>query len=218
MSDIELVIFDCDGVLVDSEIISAKMLKTTLVNLNVDISIAYILANFVGRSYPTVLKEIEAEFNVRLPDNFGDVYRESLISEFEKSLTAIPFVRETIEALEIPYCVATSSSPQRVARSFAATGLTDLFAEHVFTASQVQHGKPAPDLFLFAAKNMGMNPEKCLVIEDSIAGIKAAQSAGMNVMRFVGGTHLVGAANLTDVKQFASFQDFFSIFPNLKKH
>ncbi len=219
-SEIDLVIFDCDGVLIDSEIISARMLKAELKTRDVEITLEHIIQNYIGRSYPTVLSEVQKTFDVVLDEDFGEKYRERLIAAFERDLEIIPNVEDMIKELNVPICVATSSSPKRVANSLRIVGLDKYFGENVYTASQVKNGKPAPDLFLFAAEKMGVKPDRCLVIEDSLAGVEAGVSARMNVVRFIGGSHLSGTSNIPAshgaLEIFDSFGQFFELCPELK--
>ena len=188
----DLVIFDCDGVLIDSEIISAQMLIDELALLGVNIDLAYVARNFLGRSYPTVMETIRQEFQLTLPPEFEEQYRARLLTSFERDLKIMPDVAGVVAALKIPFCIATSSSPIRAAKSLQLVGLGHLAGPQLFTASMVRKGKPAPDLFLHAAAQMGADPARCLVIEDSLTGIRAARAAGMTVWRFTGGSHLAG--------------------------
>ena len=217
-----LVIFDCDGVLIDSEIISAKMLVDELARLGVAIDLDYVARHFLGRSYPTVMQQIREEFGLNLPEAFEEQYRNRLLAAFERDLTIMPGIAEVIGALAVPYCIATSSSPRRARRSLEIVAFPGLEETPLFTASMVEHGKPAPDLFLLAAEKMGVKPRDCLVIEDSLNGIRAAHAAGMEVLRFTGGTHLQGR-DLTPpddarpAKTFDSFARFFQIVPQLRR-
>lgn len=220
-SGIDLVIFDCDGVLIDSEVISARMLVAELASRDVHITMDYVAHHFLGRSYPVVLQQIRCEFGVDLPPEFEIAYRANLLKAFETELKQIDGVRGVIEQLGPDYCLATSSSPPRLARSLEITGLTDLFEGRTTTASEVEHGKPAPDLFLLAAERRATAPERCLVIEDSENGIKAGLAAGMQVWRFTGGSHL---KSLTDAPEaaagaarvFTTFHDFYRLEPGLR--
>ena len=219
---VDLVIFDCDGVLIDSEIISAKMLVAELARLGVTIDLDYVARHFLGRSYPTVMQQIREEFGLNLPEAFEEQYRNRLLAAFERDLTIMPGIAEVIGALAVPYCIATSSSPRRARRSLEIVAFPRLEETPLFTASMVEHGKPAPDLFLYAAEKMGVKPADCLVIEDSLNGIRAAHAAGMEVLRFTGGTHLQGR-DLTPpddarpAKTFDSFARFFQIVPQLRR-
>jgi HAD superfamily hydrolase (TIGR01509 family) len=188
MRDFDLVIFDCDGVLIDSEIISARMLVAELSRLGLDIDLTYVEHNFLGRSYPVVMEVIRREFGLDLPPDFETRYRENLLAAFQKDLKVVPHVHEVLAGMGVPFCVATSSSPRRAEMSLALVKLSDLVAGKVYTSTMVQRGKPAPDLFLLAAKSMAADPARTLVIEDSLTGIRAGLAAGMQVWRFVGGS------------------------------
>lgn len=218
----DLVIFDCDGVLIDSEIISARMLVAELSKLGVTIDLDYVARHFLGRSYPTVMQQIRIEFGLTLPDSFEDAYREALLAAFQCDLQVVPHVREVLAGIGVPFCVATSSSPRRAAMSLGLVGLTDLVGTRLFTSTMVAHGKPAPDLFLLAAERMGADPARTLVIEDSLTGIRAGLAAGMTVWRFVGGSHLgpdtpPEPPDATPHRRLVSFASFFQIAPTLQK-
>jgi HAD superfamily hydrolase (TIGR01509 family) len=219
----DLVIFDCDGVLVDSEIISARMLVEELARLGVQIDLDYVARHFLGRSYPTVMAQIRREFGLDLPAAFEDQYRERLLEGFRRELKVMPGVGAVLDALAVPFCVATSSSPRRAEMSLDLAGLRERIGTRLFTASQVARGKPAPDLFLFAAAQMGADPAKTLVIEDSFTGLRAAHAAGMAVWHFVGGSHflnrrpLAGETDPAPQRQFDDFADFFQTVPALRR-
>jgi HAD superfamily hydrolase (TIGR01509 family) len=192
MRQVDLVIFDCDGVLIDSEVISAQMLIEALAGYGVAIDRDFVTRHFLGRSYPVVLSEIRTRFGVALPAEFEAEYRTRLLAAFEDRLTVIPGAAEALAAMTVPWCVATSSCPARAQRSLEICGLDRLVGDRIFTATMVSQGKPAPDLFLHAAATMGAAPGACLVIEDSLNGIRAARAAGMACWRFTGGSHLKG--------------------------
>ena len=220
MQPIDLVIFDCDGVLIDSEVISAAMLIAELKDHGVVVTREFVSRHFLGRSYPVVLREIREQYGVTLPDRFEADYRARLLAAFARDLRVMPGVVSVIGGLARPYCLASSSSPERVALSLDLTGLTDLFGPRIYTASRVARGKPAPDLFLFAAAEMGADPARCLVIEDTLIGVRAALAAGMQVWRFTGGSHLAGldlsAPDDARAHQaFDRFADFFTLRPDL---
>ncbi|MBT9382888.1 HAD family hydrolase [Pseudooceanicola sp. CBS1P-1] len=188
----DLVIFDCDGVLIDSEVISARMLVAELALRGIAIDLPYVARHFLGRSYPVVMQQIRQDFGVTLTADFEADYRNRLIAAFESELRIMPGVRAAIEGLRVPYMLATSSSPRRLESSLRIVGLSDLFAGRCVTASEVAHGKPAPDLFLHAAAKAGADPARCLVIEDSLPGLRAGLAAGMTTWQFTGGSHLKG--------------------------
>ena len=218
----ELVIFDCDGVLIDSEVISARMLIAELAGYGVTLDRAFVSRYFLGRSYPAVLAEVRTRFGVALPDQFEADYRARLLAAFQRDLKVMPGVRDCIDQLALPYCLATSSSPERLRQSLVLTGLTDLFGDRVYTASRVARGKPAPDLFLFAAAEMRAQPQNCIVIEDSLNGVTAGLAAGMEVWRFTGGSQLTGLdltppAEARAHREFSDFGAFFITCPELQR-
>ena len=221
MPPITLIIFDCDGVLIDSEIISARMLVAELARLGVSIDLAYVTRHFLGRSYPVVMQQIRQDFGLDLPPAFEAAYRERLLAAFEAELRIMPGVADVLGRVALPFCVATSSSQGRAERSLALVGLGHLAGPRLFTAAAVARGKPAPDLFLHAAAACGADPAACLVIEDSLTGIRAARAAGMEVWRFTGGSHLAGqggteAPDATPDRQFDRFEGFFGIDPRVR--
>lgn len=218
---VDLVIFDCDGVLIDSEVISARILIEQLGDVGVHVDLAYVQMHFLGRSWTKVASEVRSAYGLDLKSDFEDRYRNKLLAAFETELRTVAGIEDVLEQLRVRSCVATSSSPRRARRSLELSGLAGYFGERLFTASQVANGKPAPDLFLFTAAEMGVAPEKCLVIEDSLPGVIAARAAGMQVLRFVGGSHLRGvAAEVLDqagtISVFDKWQQFFEIAPQLK--
>jgi HAD superfamily hydrolase (TIGR01509 family) len=183
-----LLIFDCDGVLVDSEPLSCRIDAEVLTECGVPYTAEDVAREFTGVSIKDQIARIESQRGIRLPADFTERLNRALFQRFETDLKPIAGVREAILSLPYPRCVASSSTPDRIALSLRITGLSDLF-DHVFSATQVARGKPAPDLFLHAAAYMKARPEDCLVIEDSAAGVQAALAAGMRVIGFIGGGH-----------------------------
>ena len=183
-----LVIFDCDGVLVDSDVLSCRIDAEFLTEIGVPYTAEEIAQQFLDVSLKTMISRIESDRKCKVPDDFGEILNRSLFARFETDLKPIEGVREAILSLPYPRCVASSSLPERIALSLRVTGLSDLF-DHIFSASEVPRGKPAPDLFLHAAARMGTSPESCLVIEDSAAGVQAALAAAMRVIGVAGGGH-----------------------------
>ena len=185
----DLVIFDCDGVLVDSEVISCRAHAETLTRHGYPITAEQVFDRFLGRSTRQANLEVEAELGRSLPDDFHVQLQEALFRAFAASLEPVPHVEAALEAIAQPICVASSGSQERMRVSLGRAGLYDRFAPNIFSATQVSNGKPAPDLFLFAAAQMATLPARCLVIEDSVPGITAACAAGMAVLGFHGGSH-----------------------------
>ena len=222
MTPFDLVIFDCDGVIIDSEAISARMLIETLAGYDVHVDRAYVARHFLGRSYPVVMAQIRTDFGIALPQGFEADYRTRLLAAFDSELTVMPGFTSVLARLGVPWCLATSSSPERVARSLKIVSLAETFSGLVTTSSEVERGKPAPDLFLAAAGKMGVRPDRCLVIEDSFAGIRAGLAAGMTVWQFTGGSHLSGLELPDDPAasphaKIDSFDVFFDGAPGLER-
>jgi HAD superfamily hydrolase (TIGR01509 family) len=184
----ELIIFDCDGVLVDSEVLSCRCLSEVLGTYGIRLEIAEALDLFLGRNTGAVLEHYRGRGD-DLPDRFLDDLRASVRASFDVSLQAIPEVEAVLASLSTPHCVASSSDIDRVAFSLARTGLASYFGDRLFTSQMVARGKPAPDLFLHAADKMQVAPARTLVIEDSVSGVTAAKAAGMTAWGFTGGSH-----------------------------
>ncbi|UYO49482.1 HAD family hydrolase [Rhodopseudomonas palustris] len=190
----ELVIFDCDGVLVDSELISCRVHAETLTRYGYPITPDQVAARFLGRSGREARREIEAETGRRFADDIETNLLAALLRAFAETLQPIPFVTEALDTLGRPFCVASSGTLDRIQIALTHAGLMGRFAPHLFSAEQVAHGKPAPDLFLFAAAQMQATPERCVVIEDSVPGVLGAKAAGMTVLGFHGGGHCTEAS------------------------
>lgn len=206
-SQIACVIFDCDGVLVDSEMLSAGVLKVMMAEQGMQLSNAMFRDVFLGRSFVNGKARAKTVLNFDLPDTFENQYRERLFVEINQKLQAMPGIGDILSRLRIPFCVATGSSPKRLALSLEVTGLSEYFQVNRYTSSEVTHGKPAPDLCYYAARKMNVPYQNCLVIEDSEMGILAAKAAGMEVWHFAGGAHIKAGyhlpTNLTVAKTLA---------------
>ena len=189
---IELVIFDCDGVLVDSEIVAAQIMSEALGEAGLSMTPQQCLAAFVGLDAPATRRKLQTVYDTTLSADFDRLVVERLDAAFRTKLKALPGVAELIGGLRQPYCVASNSSHDRLRRTFAATGLAPLVDGRIFSADDVARGKPAPDLFLHAARVMGdVAPANCLVVEDSVTGVTAARAAGMRVIGYCGGNHIL---------------------------
>ncbi len=184
-----LIIFDCDGVLVDSEPLAMRVLLDGIAARGVKIDEALAYERLLGRSLASVIDTLQREFGVALEADALEHMRERLYAVFSKELRAIAGIAEALAKLDIPICVASSSQMERIRLSLDLTGLAPYFGDNIFSATMVKRGKPAPDLFLFAASRMHTEPSRCIVIEDSPAGIEAARAAGMRVFAFTGGSH-----------------------------
>ncbi|MFO1153634.1 MAG: HAD-IA family hydrolase [Rhodospirillales bacterium] len=186
---VDLVIFDCDGVLVDSELLAAEVLAREVSVEGLPLTADECLARYTGISMKSVLALIEAERGRALPPDFEARVRAGDFAAFAASLQPVAGVREMLQALPHRRCVASSGWPDKMRFTLGRTGLLPLLAPHLFSASMVAHGKPAPDLFLHAARMMHADPAACVVVEDSVAGIIAARAAGMRVLGFAGASH-----------------------------
>src|SRR5574337_662747 len=195
----ELVIFDCDGVLVDSEPIALAVIERMLRGVGVSLTGAEVRKRFLGMSQEAVLARLEAELRVPLPPGFSDAVTRAILLAFERELKGVKGVREAVEGIKARVCVASSSAAERVRLSLRVAGYEALFGANLFSASQVASGKPSPDLFLFAARAMGAAPENVLVIEDSVAGVAAARAGGMRVFGFTGGGHFQTAGEAAEL-------------------
>lgn len=184
-----LIIFDCDGVLIDSELIACRVDAECLAETGFPETPESIQENYVGVSSRAMFEDIEKRHGRRLPDGFAGLLRQRLHAVFERELKPVAGIVGLLGSLEIDACVASSSDPARLRHTLGLTGLWPHFAPNVFSATMVKNGKPAPDLFLYAAERMDVKPRDCVVIEDSRAGVAAGRAAGMRVLGFSGGSH-----------------------------
>jgi HAD superfamily hydrolase (TIGR01509 family) len=187
--NVDLVIFDCDGVLVDSEVISCRAHAETLTRHGYPITAEQVLERFLGVSDREARQTIEREMGRELPDDFEAQMKQAALQRYTGELGAIPNIGEAIDAIKLPKCVASSGTPEKIRHGLTCAGLYDQLAPHIFSATQVSRGKPAPDLFLFAAEQMKAQPARCLVIEDSVPGVTGGCAAGMTLLGFHGGSH-----------------------------
>lgn len=187
-----LVIFDSDGVLVDSEPIASRVLAEALSEIGYATSPRDAITRYTGISLASVLAKIEAEWGRPLPADFAATLRQRDVAAFRAELLPMQGAAETLDELErrgVLKCVASSGSPAKLRVTLGVSGLASYFEPHIFSATMVERGKPAPDLFLLAATRMGAEPQDCVVIEDSVAGVTAARTAGMRAFGFIGGGH-----------------------------
>jgi HAD superfamily hydrolase (TIGR01509 family) len=185
----DLVIFDCDGVLVDSEPMSNRVFAETLREAGFPASYEWCTAELIGLSLPSCYAIIEQAFGRPLPDGFETLLQTRTYEAFRAGLRPVAGVREVVEALSVPVCVASSGSHEKMQVSLGVTGLLPLFEGRIFSASEVTRGKPHPDLFLYAAERMHADPARCAVVEDSPFGVTAARAASMAAFGYIGGPH-----------------------------
>jgi HAD superfamily hydrolase (TIGR01509 family) len=186
MTGVDLVIFDCDGVLVDSERLAVRIESRLITELGWPLTEQDVLERFVGRSDAHMLSEIEAALGRAVPE-WTDLYQERLFAAFHAELAPVDGVADAIDALAMATCVASSGTHEKMALTLGLTGLHDRFADRIYSTTEVANGKPAPDLFLHAADQMGVEPGRCVVVEDSRSGVDAARAAGMRSLGYAGG-------------------------------
>lgn len=186
-SPIELVIFDCDGVLVDSERLALRINVALGAELGWPMSEREIVNRFLGRSHASVWELLAARLGPRVADRWEERYARLLDEAIDAELTEVDGVSEALAAIGTPNCIASSGSHAKMRRTLGHTGLYERFAGRIFSATEVARGKPAPDLFLHAAARMGVDPAACAVVEDSQYGVRAARAAGMRAFGYAGG-------------------------------
>ncbi|GAA2461653.1 HAD family hydrolase [Streptomyces mauvecolor] len=184
---IELVIFDCDGVLVDSERIAARVQVALGAELGWPLTEDEVVDRFIGRSHAAIREQVATQLGedtaATWSERFEQLHREAVDAE----IAPVEGLPEALDALILPTCVASSGSHDKMRHTLGRTGLYERFAGRIFSATEVAHGKPAPDLFLHAARQMGVAPAACVVVEDSRPGVRAARAAGMRSFGYAGG-------------------------------
>lgn len=185
----ELVIFDCDGVLVDSEPIANRVFSEMLGEVGLPMDYDETVRTFVGRSAATCVRMVESRIGRPVSEGWVDAWRERTLDAFGRELRAVEGVAEALDGIGAPFCVASSGEPAKMRFTLGMTGLLPRFEGRMFSAVEVPRGKPAPDLFLHAARAMGAAPERCAVIEDSAVGVQAGAAAGMTVFGFAAMSH-----------------------------
>jgi HAD superfamily hydrolase (TIGR01509 family) len=209
-----MVIFDCNGVLVDSEPIAAAVAAEEFARAGFPLTPDIVARYFSGRRSADMLAAVEAATRRKLPPNFANLLTAATLRRFRTDLRATPHIAYALTWLRGPKCVASSSSHERILISLEVTGLIRFFDRSIFSATEVPHGKPAPDLLLHAAGRMGVQASDCIVVEDSASGVAAAHAAGMTPIGYVGsaedasmGANLMAAGARTliaDMRQLKS--------------
>ena len=200
MSKYKCVIFDCDGVLVDSEPIANRVLVDMANELGANIDLDYALKNFKGTSMQRCQEQIAELVTQRLPDDFLPRFRERSFESFRQNIQPVDGITDVLEKLDIPFCVASSGPENKIRLNLELTGLLPHFEDKIFSCFTVRKWKPDPTVFLWAAETMGFKPEECIVIEDSISGVNAAKNGGFDVFGFTAhdyNNELEGHATLT---------------------
>ncbi|WP_312010892.1 MULTISPECIES: HAD family hydrolase [unclassified Bradyrhizobium] len=188
-ANFDLIIFDCDGVLVDSEVISCRVHAEVLTRHGYPITAEQVHQRFLGRTSLDATTEVERELGRPLAETYEHERQTTLFAALAEAVEPIPHLHETLDAIDLRKCVASSAVHEKIFASLSRVKLYERFAPHIFSGSQVRNGKPAPDLFLLAAGQMKVPPARCLVIEDSVAGVTGGWAAGMTVLGFHGGSH-----------------------------
>jgi HAD superfamily hydrolase (TIGR01509 family) len=189
----ESVIFDCDGVLVDTELVGNGVLAELITELGIPTTREQAIATYMGRSMASCLAMLEQQLGEPPPADLADRYRAGVEAGWRRDLQPVPGVVEALDALSLPNCVASSGDHERIRLTLGLTGLLPRFEGRIFSATEVEHGKPAPDLFLHAASRMGFDPAATAVVEDTVPGVQAGRAAGMRVLAFA---RLVSADDL----------------------
>ncbi len=184
MTRTQLVIFDCDGVLVDSEPVATRTLGQALRELGLDLTQEQIFQHFVGYSLPHVLRVVESMLGRPPPENFLRDLQARTFAAFKTELRAMPGIEEALDRLRVPFCVASSGDHEKMSTTLGITGLLPRFAGRIFSVTQVARGKPFPDVYLFAAQQLRAEPSACVVVEDTPPGVQAGVAAGMTVFGF----------------------------------
>lgn len=185
----DLVIFDCDGVLIDSQVIQCRIDAAELTRLGFPVTAGELAQQFIGTATKDIQAHVEAALGRSFPDDFEETRDRLVDAAYRTELRAVAGVAEVLNEIGLPICVASNAQLARLREVLELTGLLPFFEPHVFGADLVSRPKPAPDLFLHAAACLGASPSRCLVIEDSETGIRAAKAAGMRVLGFHGGGH-----------------------------
>ncbi|GGD29186.1 HAD family hydrolase [Hyunsoonleella pacifica] len=184
MSKYKCIIFDCDGVLVDSEFIAISVLVNMANALGTDIDVKECLISFKGKSLKPCMDLISKHLGKPLPSNFESEYRKRTFEAFRKGMKPIKGVKHLVENLKIPFCVASSGPENKIRLNLEVTGLLPYFEGNIFSCYTIQKWKPEPDVFLWAAQTMGFKPKECLVIEDSVFGVNAAKAGDFDVFGY----------------------------------
>lgn len=205
---IDLLIFDCDGVLVDSEPIANRVFAEALAEIGLEVSVPEMYADFVGRSMSYCMEVVEARLGRPVPKDFVAQLQERTFAAFEdEGLPPTDGIVEALDAISIPMCVASSGEIEKMRHTLGLTGLLPRFEGRLFSATQVARGKPAPDIYLFAASSMGVQPNRCVVVEDSPAGAQAGLAAGMTVFGYCAHTPVESLSRLGVHRTFADMRE-----------
>lgn len=213
MERYELVIFDCDGVLVDSEPLASEALRSCLADRGWQLNdFAELEHGFKGRKMEQCLRMVERLLELSLPPGFEDEVRERTAENFRRALKPVPGIADALRGLRVPYCVASSGPPEKIHLSLSLTDLLSYFEGRIFSAYDIGRWKPDPGLFLHTAEVMGVEPNACAVVEDSVAGVQAARAAGMDVYGYANAAaaerlEFAGAVTFSDMSGLPGLLD-----------
>ena len=185
MKQYKCVIFDCDGVLVDSEPVSIQVLVDIANEYGANIDLAYGMKHFKGSFFDACKRMISELAQKQLPDSLESEYRQRSFEAFKKDMKPVEGVKGVLENINRPFCVASSGPEDKIELNLGLTGLLPFFENKIFSCYKIQKWKPDPAVFLWAAETMGFKPEECVVIEDSISGVRAAKAGGFDVFGYV---------------------------------
>ncbi len=204
------IIFDCDGVLVDSESISNSTLVDMAKSIGVTIQLDFAMTHFLGKSLQFCFDYIESLAPRKLPDTFEEEFRERTFEAFRTQMQPIPGVHELLSKINIDICVASNGPAEKIRLNLTTTQLIDRFEGNIFSAYDIKSWKPNPELYLHAAKSMGYTVEECVVIEDSLAGVQAAQAGGFDVFAYVN-SHTEDLFKNLDIPLFHDMNNLYNL-------
>lgn len=206
----KLVIFDCDGTLVDSELLCNLAMEQQLRILGIESNANELLEKYRGVKFTQVLSSIEETYNIRLPSTFESSYRENVASLFETQLKAIDGIKEVLAEVKLPICVASSAPRKKVKHALKVTGLHQFFGDHIFSCYDIQKWKPDPDIFIHAANEMEVNVDDCLVVEDSPVGVNAALKAKIKCIQYSAHSQPVLDSNVLQIKHMSELSQILN--------
>lgn len=212
---LQLVIFDCDGVVVDSEIISNRVMTEMLAELGLKLSFEQTIDRFIGKSLPQCMGIISDMLERKLPDDFQTGFAQRTRTALTASLTPVLGIEEVLSSLRVPYCIASNGNRAKLTFTLGLTGLGSRFEGRMYCAEDVPNPKPAPDLFLYAARQHDAEPSRCVVIEDTPTGISAAKAAGMTAYGFAS---MTPSSRLHDAGANAVFHRMSELPAMLARH
>lgn len=214
MKNIELIIFDCDGVLVDSERIANTVFMNILNEIGLNLTLDMMFDRFVGHSSSQCMQIIEEMLEVPPPENLENRYKEEINKALKSHVKPINGIAEVLDSLIIPYCVASSGTHEKMNTTLVSTDLLKYFNGNIFSTTEVARGKPYPDIYLYAANKMGVNPQNCLVIEDTPTGVRGGVSAGMTVFGY---SELMPATRLIEAGAKLTFDSMDKLLSHISE-